>query len=146
MYMCQLMCHTKLHRMRVCIPIPWSPVSEHRLVSNWKHLQIAAPSGRTATQALITHAVAKLGGKVRCRPALSVPPVFAGLGVTSKCTGLERKYSCKPAGRVQIISALDRYAVEIQPLGLRLWRIGGDGRCMFRALAQGAYQLDKGKT
>lgn len=65
--------------------------------------------------------------------------------MTSNCTGLERKYSCKPASRVQVVSALDGYTAEIQPLGLRLWRIGGDGRCMFRALAQGAHQLDKCK-
>lgn len=30
------------------------------------------------------------------------------------------------------------------PIGLRLWRISGDGRCMFRALVQGAHQLDHG--
>ena len=45
-----------------------------------------------------------------------------------------------------MFSALDRlYTEPSQPIGLRLWRIGGDGRCLFRALAQGAHQLDKGK-
>ncbi len=47
--------------------------------------------------------------------------------------------------RYQAATALNNSSFYSAPIGLRLWRIGGDGRCMFRALVQGAYQLDKGK-
>lgn len=60
--------------------------------------------------------------------------------------GSQRKYSCKPISPVQVLSALSlSHTAPIQPIGLRLWRIDGDGRCLFRALAQGTHQLDKGK-
>ena len=67
---------------------------------------------------------------------------------TSIGAGFARQRTCKTGGPVQVVSALNdrfRYTTQIQPIGLRLWRIGGDGRCLFRALVQGAHQLDKGK-
>ena len=49
-----------------------------------------------------------------------------------------------PSKHSRAASALSSSSLYTAPVGLSLWRIGGDGRCMFRALVQGAHQLDKG--